>query len=75
MQVVLNRIKTPHRCSICGKWFTWNEGKTFWHGSYRDIDDGLPVVKLCSEKCLRSFELCPERTDLQKQEFKPIQLS
>ena len=39
-----------HRCTICGRDGFW--GPTWsWYGSYKQLDDGAPVVKICSDAC------------------------
>jgi predicted nucleic acid-binding Zn ribbon protein len=43
-----------HQCSICSKVAPWSDEWT-WYGSYRQIDDGEPVVKLCSASCKAEF--------------------
>lgn len=40
----------PHECSSCGKLEPWSASWS-WYGSYRDIDDGAPVLKFCSTAC------------------------
>lgn len=39
-----------HTCSACGGEGPWTE-TWGWYGSYLDLDNGLPMVKLCSEPC------------------------
>ncbi len=41
---------TLHRCTICGRVAAWDPSWTWW-GSHRDLDEGRPVVKVCSEPC------------------------
>jgi len=43
-----------HTCTICGTTGPWTEAWV-WYGSYRQIDDGEPVVKLCSPPCRAEF--------------------
>jgi hypothetical protein len=39
-----------HRCTICGRVGSW--GPTWeWWGSAKDLDEGRPVVKICSSAC------------------------
>ena len=39
-----------HTCSLCGKVERW--GETWeWYGSYKDIDDGKPIIKVCGQPC------------------------
>jgi hypothetical protein len=39
-----------HECSVCHTTDAWC-GSWQWFGSYKDLDDGLPVVRTCSDKC------------------------
>lgn len=39
-----------HKCSVCHTEGVWTDSWV-WYGSYRELDDGAPVVKLCSAKC------------------------
>lgn len=39
-----------HTCSVCQKTEEWGP-KWAWYGSYRDLDDGVPVLKFCSPAC------------------------
>jgi hypothetical protein len=43
-----------HVCTICEKSAEWSPAWT-WYGSYRQLDDGEPVVKLCSAACKAEF--------------------
>jgi hypothetical protein len=40
-----------HTCTVCGKEDFWSDDWQ-WFGSYRDLDDGKPIEKFCSERCL-----------------------
>lgn len=44
-----------HRCDICQACGPWTESWT-WFGSYADLDDGKPVVKLCSKSCREAWK-------------------
>lgn len=45
-----------HACGTCGFLDVW--GKDWrWYGSYRDIDDGEPVAKFCSDACQKRGEI------------------
>lgn len=44
-----------HTCSICGMTGPWT-GEWSWFGSYRDIDDGIPVFEFCSANCQETFD-------------------
>lgn len=46
---------SKHKCSNCNKVEEWGEGWS-WYGSYRDIDDNVPVIKTCSEECKRASQ-------------------
>jgi len=39
-----------HQCSICGVNQEWNDNWS-WYGSIKDMENGLPIVKTCSEEC------------------------
>lgn len=43
-----------HVIAGCGRREHWNEN-WMWYGSYRDLEDGKPVEKFCSEECARSL--------------------
>jgi hypothetical protein len=43
-----------HRCSACGTIGQWSEAWS-WHGSMRDIDEGRPVLKACSQDCAQQL--------------------
>lgn len=43
-------VKTIHRCSVCGTEGHWSKDWS-WFGSIRDIEDGNPVEKFCSDDC------------------------
>lgn len=44
-----------HRCCICGHFDVWGKGWT-WYGSFNDLDNAVPVAKLCSKLCLDRFK-------------------
>lgn len=39
-----------HCCSVCGTVGLWGPSWQ-WFGSYKDLDEGKPIVKVCSEAC------------------------
>lgn len=39
-----------HICSVCGKIGSWTQ-EWSWYGSYKDLDDGISVLKFCSQEC------------------------
>lgn len=39
-----------HCCCICGRLDTWGTSWSYF-GSLKDLDDGAPVAKFCSEVC------------------------
>lgn len=39
-----------HTCSTCRTVSVWTDGWS-WFGSYKEIDDGKPVLKFCSNAC------------------------
>jgi hypothetical protein len=39
-----------HCCCICGRLAPWGDGWSYY-GSYKDLEDGTPVPKFCSEVC------------------------
>jgi len=41
-----------HKCTVCGRVGKWGPSWS-WYGSYRDIDEGRSVVKVCSDECRR----------------------
>lgn len=43
-----------HQCTICGMIAPWSDAWV-WYGSYRQIDDGEAIVKLCSPACRAEF--------------------
>ena len=52
-----------HRCCMCPSFGPW--GDTWeWFGSFRDVEDGVPVAKFCAPDCrLRFGQLDPEQQD------------
>lgn len=42
--------RQTHTCSVCGRRAQWGSSWTWW-GSWRDLDDGKPVYKFCSDAC------------------------
>jgi|DEB19_MinimDraft_2_1074335.scaffolds.fasta_scaffold25355_1 hypothetical protein len=41
------RLHTCTVCQVAGPWSSaWG-----WYGSWKQIDDGNPIVKICSESC------------------------
>ena len=76
---VARRKRTPdgraiHCCSTCGHRAPWDENWE-WYGSYKDIDEGTPVAKFCSEKCKKMQRaLTPEMIAEQAaKEYWPVQ--
>ena len=49
--IALPDQRRSHECSMCGKVEPWNEEVWAWFGSYMDLDDGKPIIKVCSEEC------------------------
>lgn len=45
-----------HECSICHKKEEWHDGWSWW-GSLLMEDDGLPILKVCSEQCRAAVDL------------------
>lgn len=44
-----------HSCTICGNVGEW--GPTWqWKGSWRDLDEDRPVVKVCCDECKEEAE-------------------
>ena len=39
-----------HQCSVCGARDAWREGWQ-WYGSYKDMDEGKPILKMCGDQC------------------------
>lgn len=39
-----------HICSVCQTRGPWTESWG-WYGSWKDIDEGRPVKKFCSDEC------------------------
>lgn len=45
-----HRPPPQHTCSVCAQVAAW--GPTWqWFGSHKDLDDGRPILKICSEAC------------------------
>ena len=44
-----------HVCFMCRRAFHWTSD-CFWFGSLKDLDDGKPIVKICSTQCKNDFE-------------------
>ena len=42
--------KAVYTCSVCGKVSIWGDSWS-WYGSYKELDDGKPIITVCSEKC------------------------
>lgn len=40
-----------HVCGACGLQSVWGPNWA-WYGSWKQQDDGLPVFKACSDKCM-----------------------
>jgi hypothetical protein len=45
----VERLRT-YTCSVCGTSGPWRDGWQ-WYGAYRDVDDGKPIVIMCSDVC------------------------
>lgn len=43
-----------HRCTICGIEGAWSDAWQ-WFGSYKDQDEGKPVLKTCSAACRKGM--------------------
>ena len=43
-----------HTCTVCRVVGPWGPSWQ-WYGSYRDLDEGRPVAKICSDACRRSL--------------------
>ena len=44
-----------HQCSVCGTFGPW--GETWgWYGSYKMMDDGKEITKICSAACLQQAQ-------------------
>ena len=39
-----------HQCVSCNKVGHWSRSWV-WYGSYKDLDDSLPITKTCSQPC------------------------
>ena len=65
--------KRLHECSICGKQGPWtNEWE--WFGSYKQIDDGEPVTKICSPACKLEFQSRRRKARIEKNRARDIAL-
>lgn len=53
VQLVPARGERYHTCSVCRKMGKWTASWS-WYGSYKDLDDGKPIIKVCSEKCRKA---------------------
>lgn len=40
-----------HCCCICGALDVWTDGKWTTYCSVKDMDDGAPIPKFCSDNC------------------------
>ncbi len=40
-----------HVCTVCGKSGLWDPQTWSWFGSAREIDEEIPVIKVCSSHC------------------------
>lgn len=49
-------VAKEHTCSICGKVEAWDPDKWSWFGSYKQMEDGKPVVKFCSQDCANTHK-------------------
>ena len=53
-----------HCCVVCGALEPWSDDWS-WYGSYEEMDDGVPLQKFCSQKCVKNvravtIEMCAE---------------
>ena len=53
-----------HCCAVCDKLAPWDYNWS-WYGSYKEMEDGTPVQKFCSDKCKKNqlavtIEMCIE---------------
>ena len=48
-------VVRTHECSVCKRVDAWGDDWS-WYGSINDLDDGKPIVKLCSAACKRVVE-------------------
>lgn len=45
------RLAPVHKCSVCGRRAgSWGPGWR-WYGSMAQLDEGKPIVKMCSKQC------------------------
>lgn len=49
------RVIRIHTCSVCDKEGTWSDTWA-WRGSWKTMDNGDPVIKVCSDACLEEAE-------------------
>lgn len=49
-----------HTCAICGTQGEWKKPWT-WYGSYKELDDGKPILKFCSDVCAKQREEFEEK--------------
>lgn len=49
----MSEAKRMHTCCVCGKTSEWNLSWS-WFGSEKELEDGKPVFKVCSDRCKRN---------------------
>ncbi len=49
-EVVTTPGRVSHTCSMCGKIEPWSDDWS-WYGSYKEFEDGKPILKFCSDGC------------------------
>ena len=50
MEEIKTNSKRLYKCDVCGKVENWNN-EWQWFGSYKDQEDGKPILYVCSVKC------------------------
>ena len=55
-KVQLDQSIKQHTCNVCGKVGRWTV-KWSWYGSMADLEDGIPLFEVCSQKCQERAEV------------------
>ena len=61
-RILGTRKALVHQCSVCSERGPWTDS-WIWYGSYQELEDGDPIVKMCGDQCAahaRATKLVPK---------------
>jgi hypothetical protein len=68
-KVILVEPAKTYTCEECGKISAWTDSWR-WYGSYQDLDEGKPVIHLCSPECQEHYAMqTPRKRRRQPKDF------